>query len=163
MVDQVALRGPDHVPTGTRKPFIGPLRTITRRPRLRPIKPGRFDRAEVSVSGYRADAEIKQFWRGASVLGYPFGTSFQMLLLTGQRRSEIAEARWHEIDLRSGCGRCSGKVQVGIPATSSPDRRRDRTVEKLPRWNAGDALFSTTSGQKRVNGFSYQKRSLDYS
>ena len=96
------------------------------------------------------------------MLGYPFGTLFQMLLLTGQRRSEIAEARWHEIDLRE-------RVLVVPPERFKSDSSHIvpltgdviALLEKLPRWNAGDALFSTTSGQKPVNGFSYQKRSLD--
>jgi integrase len=34
-------------------------------------------------------------------------------------------------------------------------------LETIPRWNAGDFLFSTTNGTSAVNGFSYQKRSLD--
>ena len=32
-------------------------------------------------------------------MGYPYGPLFQMLALTGQRKSEVAEARWSEFDL----------------------------------------------------------------
>ena len=166
MVDQVALRGPyqAHNLLGHTKTFFNwaiEHDYVETSPTDR-IKPGRLIGPRSPRQRVLSDAEIKQFWRGASVLGYPFGTLFQMLLLTGQRRSEIAEARWHEIDLRE-------RVLVVPPERFKSDSSHIvpltgdviALLEKLPRWNAGDALFSTTSGQKPVNGFSYQKRSLD--
>ena len=33
------------------------------------------------------------------MLGYPYGSMFRLLILTGQRRSELAKARWLEFDL----------------------------------------------------------------
>ena len=45
------------------------------------------------------DAELRAFWRATRRLGYPYGPLFRMLALTGQRKSEVAEARWSEIDL----------------------------------------------------------------
>jgi integrase len=62
------------------------------------IKPGRLIGKKVSRQRVLSDPEIKEFWRAAGRLGYPFGTLFQMLLLTGQRRSEIAEASWREFN-----------------------------------------------------------------
>jgi hypothetical protein len=41
--------------------------------------------------------EIKTVWRAADQLGYPWGPLFKMLLLTGQRRGEVASMRWREI------------------------------------------------------------------
>ena len=32
-------------------------------------------------------------------MSYPYGPLFRMLALTGQRKSEVAEARWSEFDL----------------------------------------------------------------
>jgi integrase len=46
-----------------------------------------------------ADWEIALFWRACDELGYPFGRHAQLLLLTAQRRDELAEATWSEIDL----------------------------------------------------------------
>ena len=44
-----------------------------------------------------SDNEIKAVWDGATALGYPFGTHLLLCLLTGQRRTEVAEMRWEEV------------------------------------------------------------------
>ena len=36
-------------------------------------------------------------WVACDQFGYPFGTLFKMLLVTGQRRREVAGMRWSEI------------------------------------------------------------------
>jgi integrase len=46
-----------------------------------------------------SDDEIIAFWRGCGELGWPFGVIFKLLLLTGQRRSEVAGLRWSELDI----------------------------------------------------------------
>jgi integrase len=46
-----------------------------------------------------SDAEIKAFWSSAGQLGWPFGPLFKLLLLTAQRRDEVATMQWSEIDL----------------------------------------------------------------
>jgi len=44
------------------------------------------------------DDEIRAFWKACEIVGWPFGPIGQLLLLTGQRRGEIAELRWIEVD-----------------------------------------------------------------
>ena len=46
------------------------------------------------------DHELRAAWLAAGKLGYPYGPVFQLLMLTGQRRSEVLEAQWSEIDLK---------------------------------------------------------------
>ena len=46
-----------------------------------------------------SDDELKQVWLAAEQLAYPFGRMVQMLILTGQRRDEVARMRWSELDL----------------------------------------------------------------
>ena len=41
--------------------------------------------------------EIKIVWEAFDQLGYPFGPLFKMLLITGQRRGEVAGMKWSEI------------------------------------------------------------------
>ena len=36
--------------------------------------------------------ELRAFWRATLRLGYPYGPLFQMLALTGQRKSEVAKS-----------------------------------------------------------------------
>ena len=45
------------------------------------------------------DAELVGIWKAAEEIGYPFGTAVQLLILSGQRRSEVLEAEWREFDL----------------------------------------------------------------
>ncbi|RYZ06060.1 MAG: DUF4102 domain-containing protein, partial [Alphaproteobacteria bacterium] len=47
--------------------------------------------------------ELRRIWDAAIELGYPFGSMIRLLLLTGQRRSEIANSRriWLHSDLRA--------------------------------------------------------------
>jgi integrase len=168
MIDEVADRGPyqAHNVLGHTKTFFNwaierGIYGVETSPCDR-IKPGRLIGRRVPRQRVLSDPEIKAFWRAAGRLGYPFGTLFQMLLLTGQRRSEVAEARWREFDLPN-------RVWTVPPERFKSDSNHivpltDDVIallEKLPRWNGGDALFSTTSGTTPVNGFSYQKLSLD--
>jgi integrase len=43
--------------------------------------------------------ELKTVWQAAAKLGYPFGSVVQLLLLTGQRRGELAGMAWNQLDL----------------------------------------------------------------
>ncbi len=43
------------------------------------------------------DQEITGLWRGCDAVGYPFGPLIKLLLLTGQRRSEVAGMTWSEL------------------------------------------------------------------
>lgn len=111
------------------------------------------------------DTEIAAFWKATERLGYPYGKLFRLLLVTGQRKSEVAEARWREFDL--------GAKLWTVP----PERfKSDSThlvplsgdaldiLDSLPRFTgkgAGDCLFSTTAGTMAVNGFSKAKSILD--
>ncbi len=45
------------------------------------------------------DHEVAQLWRGCSAVGYPLGPLIKLLLLTGQRRSEVAGMTWGELDI----------------------------------------------------------------
>jgi integrase len=51
-----------------------------------------------------ADAEIAAFWHVTPGATAEVGTLFRLLLLTGQRRSEVLELKWSELDLEIGWG-----------------------------------------------------------
>jgi integrase len=46
-----------------------------------------------------SDDEIRWFWKACDRLGWPFGPMCKLLLLTAQRRTEVAGMLWSEIDL----------------------------------------------------------------
>ncbi|MDH3281073.1 MAG: tyrosine-type recombinase/integrase [Gammaproteobacteria bacterium] len=103
--------------------------------------------------------EIEAFWRGCDALGWPFGPCFKLLLVTGQRRDEVARLKWEHLDLETGTW------TLPRDQTKS-DRRHDvplspmamEIIEALPR--NGDYVFSTT-GKTPISGFSKSKIRLD--
>ncbi len=48
------------------------------------------------------DGEVGAIYAAAGAMGRPFGALFRLLLLTGQRRDEVAKLRWSELDLAGG-------------------------------------------------------------
>lgn len=108
------------------------------------------------------DDELRALWRGTRHMGYPYGPLFRLLALTGQRKSEVAEARWSEIDVKRKlwtipAARMKADAAHVVPLSDEAIA----ILESLPRFNKGDHLFSTTFGHKPVNGFSKAKDRLD--
>ncbi len=55
------------------------------------------------------DEELKTIWAGCVALGNPHGALNQMLLLTGQRRTEVAAMKFSEIDFETREWHLGGK------------------------------------------------------
>ena len=55
--------------------------------------------AEQSRDRILTDDEIRWLWLACEKVGYPFGSMAKLLLLSGQRRNEVAGMTWGEIDL----------------------------------------------------------------
>ena len=45
------------------------------------------------------DRELSPIWLAADTVGDPFGPIVRLLILTGQRRDEVAGMGWSEVDL----------------------------------------------------------------
>jgi integrase len=102
-----------------------------------------------------SDNELFALWRAAGRLGYPHGHVYRMLMLTGLRLNEVADARWSEFDLPAGVwvipkermkGKNSRARAHAVPLT--PEMLA--VLAQLPRFKTGDYLFSTTYGEKPV-------------
>jgi integrase len=126
------------------------------------IKPSRLIGPKSPRQRVLSDIEIAAFWRAARRMGYPIGPLFQMLLLTGQRKSEVAEAQWREFDMRNQLWTVPPE-RFKSDATHVVPLSDDAVtlLTALPRWKAGDFLFSSNGGVKPVNGFSKAKERLD--
>jgi len=48
------------------------------------------------------DDEIRAIWRHSETEDYPFGPFLKLLMITGQRRSEVSGMRWSELNLDEG-------------------------------------------------------------
>ena len=64
------------------------------------VKPSTLIGAKQPRQRVLNDAELASLWNNSDTLGYPFGPLYKLLLLTGARKSEMAGARWKEIDLK---------------------------------------------------------------
>jgi integrase len=108
-----------------------------------------------------SDDEIVRVWNVCGVIGWPFGTLFRILLLTAQRRDEVAEMRWSELDLNAALWTLPKERAKNNRAHEVP--LAPVVVEMLavvPRIDASDLIF-TTNGKTPVSGFSQAKRRLD--
>jgi integrase len=108
------------------------------------------------------DSELRALWQATERMGYSYGPLFRMLVLTGQRKSEVAEARWSEFDLDKRlwiipAERMKAEAPHVVPLSDDVVA----LLKSLPRFNKGDQLFSSTFGQTPVNGFSKAKVNLD--
>jgi integrase len=102
---------------------------------------------------YLDDDEIRLFWSGCGEIGDPFGPLFKLLLLTGQRRDELADATWAEFDV--------DKALWTLPGNRTKNGRAHlvhlapialEILETLPTFGTKGYLFTTT-GRTPVSGF----------
>ena len=109
---------------------------------------------------FLTDDEIRWFWAACEATGWPFGPMDQLLLLTAQRRDEVAGMEWDEIDFEKATwsmprhkaknGRAHD-VHLSAPALA--------ILRSLPR--VSNRFVFTTTGKTPVSGFSRAKRRLD--
>ena len=152
---------------------------------LRPIFAWALDRAAIEVNpivGMKgpqpleardrvlSEAEIKAFWEAVSAEGWPFSSVFKVLLLTGQRREEVAGMRWREVDLDAGNWtiakeRCkNGKahtVDLHPEAVAALDPFGDAAAPRLMKATDTEDLVFSTTWRTPVSGFSKVKERID--
>jgi integrase len=115
--------------------------------------------AERSRDRKLSDEELKLVWQAAGEIGWPFGTMVQMLILTGQRRDEVARMTWDEVDL--------GQRLWTLPR----ERVKNNEAHEVPLSDAAIAVLTalphvgayvfTTNGTSPSSGYSKGKRRLD--
>lgn len=107
--------------------------------------------------------ELGRVWDAAGELGYPFGDMYRLLILTGQRRSEIAGLRrdWLDADTERLFVIPAKDYKTGVEQAVPLSAPAWRIVESLPRWNEGPYLLSGSAGRSAVSGFSKARKALD--
>ncbi|MGA8690882.1 MAG: tyrosine-type recombinase/integrase [Methyloceanibacter sp.] len=106
--------------------------------------------------------EILQFWKATTELGYPFGDLAKMLLLTGQRRNEVAQMTWGELDL--------DRALWTLPGERTKNRKPHEVplsdaamgiIAAMPRIQTAGGFVFTSNGRTRIANFSRGKTALD--
>lgn len=105
------------------------------------------------------DIEITRIWEAAQREGYPYGHMIRFLLLTGQRRGEVSQMRWSEVDPDQCMWNLPKERTKSERAHSVPLSLQAMAVlSEVP--HTGEFIFTTT-GTGPFYGFSKCKRRLD--
>jgi integrase len=108
------------------------------------------------------DAELRAAWKTADRIGYPYGPLFKLLMLTGQRKAEVAEARWSEFDLAKKIWTIPAeRMKAGAAHVVPLSGDVIDVLSPLPCFAYGDYLFSVQFGKRAVAAFSAAKARFD--
>ncbi|MER9168541.1 tyrosine-type recombinase/integrase [Mesorhizobium australicum] len=114
-----------------------------------------------------SDDEVRWLWVATEAVGWPFGDLTRLLLLTAQRRDEVAAAEWRELEFEGD------NPQWSIPATRTKNERRQdlplssqaaAILAALPRIVVDDkesVYVLSTTGASPVSGYSRAKSKID--
>jgi integrase len=106
-------------------------------------------------------AELVEIWRAAESLGYPFGPAYKLLILTGQRRDEVAGVEWPEIDRGAALWTIPGeKAKNGITHDVHLSALALEVLQECPEVADQDLIFSTT-GKTPISGWGKVKARID--
>ncbi len=110
------------------------------------------------------DPELMSVWGAANRQGCPHGTIIKLLILTGQRRGEIAALESSFINAKDRT--------ITLPATLAKNGREHTfpygemvaaTLEAIPRLNSTSYLFPARGHEDRAfSGWSKSKETLEY-
>lgn len=104
------------------------------------------------------EQELRKIWEATAGLDL-FDRAIRLLVLTGQRRSEVDGMRWSEIDWE--------KMLWNLPADRTKNGRPHfvplsaAAIEMLPSRLSGSDIVFTTNGRSRISGWSKYKARLD--
>lgn len=111
------------------------------------------------------DAELSAVWRAAAELPKPFGPFYRLLILTGQRRDEVATLSWADLDRAAATWTIpaerakNGRAHI-VPLSAQVVAELDRLAGSSLQWPRS-GLVLTTTGRTPISGFSKAKAALD--
>lgn len=116
---------------------------------------------EVSRDRILSREELTAVWQASDEMGFPFGHVVQLLVLTAQRRDEVAGMRWSELDFdRARWVISKERAKNGKAHIVHLSPQALAILSKIPRRDEIDLVFTTT-GRSAVSGFSKAKAALD--
>ncbi|MER8720793.1 tyrosine-type recombinase/integrase [Mesorhizobium sp. M0999] len=114
-----------------------------------------------------SDNELRWLWQackaydGAAGRG-PFGLFLQLLVMTGQRRSEVAEMTWGEIDMEAAEWTIpAARSKNGEPHVVPLSKEALAILRAVPRIKSKAGYVFTTGGESPISGFSRMKLRVD--
>ena len=107
------------------------------------------------------DAELGAIWAASNQAPFPFGVFVRMLVLTGQRRGEVAGMRWPDVDLNSAAW--------SLPAAQTKAKRAHvvplspsalALLHSIPRTSS-EYVFPARGKSVAMTGFNKRKKQID--
>lgn len=126
-----------------------------------PCEKGRMPSKAVRRDRVLTRAELLSIWQSSFGMGYPYGHIIQLLILTAQRRGEVASMRWEDLNLP--------EARWTIPRELNKSDRSHvlplsaacvKLIGALPKMHPV-LVFPASGGNVPVSGFSKWKRSID--
>ena len=128
---------------------------------ISPVQGVKKPSPELSRQRVLTDDEIKSFWKGCEKIGFPFGSLFKLLLLTGARRNEVAGMSPRELNLENRLWTIpAARTKNGVEHSIYLSDAALAIINSLPRMAGAKFLLSTT-GKSPCSGFSKAKLRLD--
>jgi integrase len=107
------------------------------------------------------DEELAKVWRAATKAHSHFGVVVKLLILTAQRRSEVAAMEWRELDVPGKLWKLPrGRVKNDNGHEVPLSAEALAVIEGVRRVKGRELLFTTT-GRTPISGFSKAKLELD--
>ena len=120
-----------------------------------PAKAGSRDRV-------LSNDELRDIWRHAEALGYPFGRIVQLLMLTAQRRTEVSAMAWDEFDQANAVWTIPAeRSKNGKPHTVPLSPASLDILRQIPRTTSRYVFPARGMPQQPYTGWSKGKRQLD--
>ena len=108
------------------------------------------------------DREIVAVWQAAEAMGYPYGTIVQFLLLTAQRRGEVAQMGWDQIDLDAAMWVIPGEFTKNGEVQELPlSPTMLRLLREVPRCHDRYVFPARGNPDRVFSGFGKCKASID--
>lgn len=121
-----------------------------------------------------SDDELMALWKATDKLNEPFGPFFRLLILTGQRRSEVAAINWEELNRANSmwtipADRAKNGVAHIVPLSPNAMTELD-LLAKIGTTDADDHIIEnwpnsgyvlTTTGRTPISGITKAKNALD--
>ena len=120
--------------------------------------------AEKSRDRVLSDDELRAILRSCDGLNEPFGALIKLLALTAQRRDEVGQMTWREVDLNRRMWTIpKERAKNGIAHDVPLSGPAVAVLTSVRRIAGSRGLVFTTTGETPVSGFSKIKKRLDAS
>jgi integrase len=120
-----------------------------------------------------SDVELREVLLAARQIGFPFGSLIELLILSGQRRSEVAGMRWDQIDADKRLWKLPASAmkskrphvvplsEVAIELLKGVPRSRMPVTGGLRKRAVGQQFVFGFDGSRPLTGFAKGKATLD--